>query len=439
MGIHIFNRATLCAALFLSTISFTHADSYYVQDLGTLGGRASAAYALNNLGQVVGYAETNISPSATIHAALFSGTGSNNIDLDVRGGNTTVGEATGINDSGQIVGDGQPAAGGRFEALLYKASGTVPLDDLCDSDVSAGNAKAINNSGTIVGWAGDCFFTVMPCRFSGTGANNVALPGIGGTGGIAYSINASGQIAGSGNRSDGSSHATIFSGSGGNSVDLGTIGGFNSLAYGINDAGQVVGDSDVPGNSTFHAVLFSGTGANNIDLGDLGGGNSHAYAINNLGEIVGNSFPATNNNAFYHAFIYKNGVMTDINGLLLPGSGFHNIRLLYNGGGVPGRCINDSGQIAAMGEINSLTHAVLLTPVLRKVGAQRTGNNIIVTFDAIANKTYRLESTTTLSPPNWQTVPGVADITAATTGPAQFVQTNGATSGKAYYRVQLLN
>ena len=434
MGIHIFNRVSLCAAFLLGTISFSHADYYYVKDLGTLGGNTSAAYALNNLGQAVGYSDTN---SLVSHAVLFSGTGSNNIDLDVLGGNTTIGEAQGINDSGQIVGEATPSAGGRVEGVLYKASGTVALDDLCDNDVSAGSGVAINNSGTIVGWADSCFFTVEPCRFSGTGTGNLALPGIGGgVSGIAFAVNASGQTVGYIDRSDGARHATLFGSPGGSSVDLGTLGGLNSLAYGINDAGQIVGTSLITTNSSFHATLFSGTGSNNIDLGSLGSGNSHAYAINKLGEIVGNSYPG--NSSVYHAFIYKNGVMTDINGLLLPGSGFSNIRLIEAGSRVPGKVINDSGQIAAVGEIGGRTHAVLLTPVLRKVGAQRSGNDIIVTFDAIAGKTYHLESTTTLSPPNWQSVPGVADITAVNTGQAQFIQTNGATSGKAYYRVRLL-
>jgi probable HAF family extracellular repeat protein len=418
-------------------ISFARAESYYAKDLGTLGGLTSQAYALNSSGQVVGFSDTN---NLYAHAVLFSGTGSNNIDLDVRGGNTTIGEAQGINDSGQIVGTAQPAAGGRVEAVLYNAAGTINLGDLCDSGNTAGSADAINNSGTVVGYAADCSFTATPCRFSGTGTGNVALPGIGGgIDGVAYSINSSGQTVGYATRSDnGARRATFFGGSGGNSVDLGTLGGFNSLAYGINDSGQIVGDSAITGNGAFHAVLFSGAGSNNMDLGTLGGMNSHAYAINNLGEIVGNSYPATNNNSVYHAFIYKNGVMTDVNGLVLPGSGFSNIRLIENGGRVPGRVINDAGQIAAVGEIGGWTHAVLLTPVLRKIGVTLSGENIVVNFDAVAGKTYRLERTFDLTNPNWQTVPGVSDFTAANTGPAQFSYAANFTTGKAYYRVRLL-
>ncbi len=437
MVIHHFNRATLCTALLVGLASVAGADSYYVKDLGTLGGRTSQAYALNSSGQAVGFADTN--NLGFSHAVLFSGTGSNNIDLDVRGGNTTIGEAQGINDSGQIVGEAQPSAGGRVEAVLYNASGTINLGDLSDCGATAGSAVAINNSGTIVGFADDCFFTAEPCRFSGTGTGNVALPGIGGgVNGIAYGINASGQSVGYVTRSDQAQHATCFSGSGGSSVDLGTLGGFSSHAYGINDAGQIVGDSAITGNSAYHAVLFSDTGSNNFDLGTLGGSTSHADAINNSGEIVGNSYPATNNNSIYHAFIYKNGVMTDINGLVLPGSGCNNIRLIEDGSRIPGRVINDSGQIAAIGEINGLTHAVLLTPVLRKIQIARNGNNIVINFDAFARKTYRLEQTLALNNPDWQSVAGVNDFSALTTGPAGFTFTNGVTISKAYYRVRLL-
>ena len=435
MRIPNFIRAAFCGVLIFCSLR-TRAEFYYVKDLGTLGGNTSGAYALNNLGQVVGYSDTN---NLYAHAVLFSGTGSNNIDLDVLGGNTTIGEALGINDSGLIVGDATPSAGGRVEAILYRASGNFNLGDLSDCGATAGTAYGINNSGAIVGFADDCFFTPEPCRFGGIGTTNVALPGIGGgVDGISYCINALGRSVGYVTRSDQARHATLFGTNGESSVDLGTLGGFNSQAYGINDAGQIVGTSALPGNSIFHAILYSGTGSNNIDLGSLGGISAFAYAINNSGEIVGNSYPATNNNSIFHAFIYKNGVMTDINGLVLTNSGFTNIRLIDGGGRMPGRVINDSGQIAAIGEIGGRTHAVLLTPVLRRLTPVRNGNNIVINFDAVSGKTYRLEQSASLTNPNWQSVPGVADFVAISTGPAQFTYTNGLNSGKPFYRVQLL-
>jgi probable HAF family extracellular repeat protein len=368
---------------------------------------------------------------------LFSGSGSNNIDLDIVGVNPTVGEARGINDSGQIIGWAEPLSGGRVESILYALTSKTNLGDLCDSSSSASEAQAINNFGTVVGFADDCYFTPQGCRFSGLGNNNVSLGGLGSSlSGVAYAINASGQTVGYCDRNDiGFEHATLFNGA--NNVDLGTLGGnASSLAYGINDEGQIVGTCTVSNGSAFHATLFSGTGINNLDLGTLGGVNSHAYAVNNHGEIVGNSYPATNNNSVYHAFIYKNGVMSDINGLVLTNSGFSNIA--DDGGQLPGRVINDGGQIAAIGETSGRTHAVLLTPVLRKLGVAVNGKNVVITFDATAGKTYHLQQALDLASPNWQSVPGVADFTATSTGPAQFTYTDGANKGKAYYRVQLL-
>lgn len=437
MKINHFSRAVLCGLMFICAVRFACGESYYATDLGTLGGSTSQAFALNNSGQVVGLSD--ITGNNYSHAVLFSGSGSNNIDLDVVGINPTVGEARGINDPGQIIGWAQPLSGGRVEAILYGLSSKTNLGDLCDSSPTASAAQAINNSGTIIGFADDCYFTPQGCRFSGAGTNNISLGGLGGgLSGVAYAINASGQTVGYCDRSDnGLRHATLFNGV--NNFDLGTLSGTaSSLAYGINNAGQIVGTCTVSNGSAFHATLFSGTGSNNLDLGTLGGMNSHAYAINNHGEIVGNSYPATNNNSVYHAFIYKNGIMSDINGLVLTNSGFSNIRFADGGGQLPGRVINDAGQIAAIGEISGRTHAVLLTPVLRKIGVAVNGKDVVITFDAMAGKTYRLEQNLNLIPPNWLSVPGVADFTATSTGPAQFTYTNGVINGKAYYRMQLL-
>src|SRR5450631_3076458 len=76
------------------------ADAYVLTYLGTLpGGIQSYATALNNSGQVVGTVHT---PS-TFFPVLFSGTGSNNLNLGVPNG--AGGDALDINDAGQIVGD----------------------------------------------------------------------------------------------------------------------------------------------------------------------------------------------------------------------------------------------------------------------------------------------------------------------------------------------
>src|ERR1700744_5806107 len=109
MKLSLLNKAAVVGLILFGNVRFACAESYYVQDLGTLGGSTSQAIALNNLGQVVDWA--NITGNTYQHAVLFSGTGSNNIDLDIIGANPTVGYASGINDAGQIVGYAQPLSG----------------------------------------------------------------------------------------------------------------------------------------------------------------------------------------------------------------------------------------------------------------------------------------------------------------------------------------
>ena len=91
-------------------------------------------------------------------------------------------------------------------------------------------------------------------------------------------------------------------------VDLGTLGGSpaNAYALAINSAGQVVGASTVPNGET-HAFLWD----NGImtDLGTLGGNYSQGLGINDRGQVVGGSVTAGGQG---HAFLWEKGVMTDL-------------------------------------------------------------------------------------------------------------------------------
>jgi len=97
-------------------------------------------------------------------------------------------------------------------------------------------------------------------------------------------------------------------------TDLGNLGG-NSFDEGIdiNNQGQVAGFSSLAGDTTFHSFLW--TEDNGIqDLGTLPGDvSSYASGINNKGQVVGASNDATGNS---HGFLWKNGVMTDLNTLI---------------------------------------------------------------------------------------------------------------------------
>jgi probable HAF family extracellular repeat protein len=172
--------------------------------------------------------------------------------------------------------------------------------------------------------------------------------------GGANAINNNGQIIGaSGSCSKGDDfalHALLWEH--GTFTDLGSLGGklFN-FPISINDAGQVVGQSNLADETIRHAFLWTkNTGMQ--DLGTLPGDDlSEALSINDAGQVTGASCgPDT-----CRAFLWQNGVMTDLQ-TLVPGGG--STFFVFTGG------INARGQISAIAfdEITGNCCAFLLTP-----------------------------------------------------------------------------
>jgi probable HAF family extracellular repeat protein len=200
-------------------------SSGHMKDLGTIGGgAASAAYAINNSGEVVGQTDISSIPGYTGAFSFTSRQGMT--QLGSLSSTSTNGVATGINDSGQIVGSA-PNQQGATHAFLYTRG--VGLMDLGTLNGITSTAAAINNKGQVVGTSGHAF---------------VYTPGLG-------------------------------------MVDLGTLGGDFSYAYAINNAGEIVGESFTPGYAAFDAFLYT-PGAGMTDIGPF-----QANAINDAGEIVG--------------------------------------------------------------------------------------------------------------------------------------------------------
>ncbi len=343
----------LMGAAAISSSSIAIAD-WSIIGLGTLGGTYSTAQAINDSGQVVGNGNGD-------NRAFI--TGPNGIGmsyLDTLGGSGSKSYATDINNSGQVA--GYYITGGVAHAFITGTNG-AGMTDLGTLGGNYSIAYGINSTGQVVGvssTAGNAAYHAFI-----TGANGVGMTDLGVLGGdysTAYSINDDGQVAGVSSTPDSASrHAFITGPNGMGMIDLGTLSGTtHSIARSINNSGQVVGFSglynDSVGYYSIQAFITNPNSANMTGLSTLI--DSRADGINDHGQVVGgiNNFC---DNCSHSSFLYDNGTITDLS-LLEPvvAAGWSELSVAG---------INNHGQIVGWGHLEGSpgggSRAFLLSPI----------------------------------------------------------------------------
>jgi probable HAF family extracellular repeat protein len=317
-------------------------SAYSLTILGGLGGMSSRAYDVNEAGQVVGIS-TNA--ASRTHAVLWQNGGIT--DLGTLGGPNSWANA--LNEAAAVAGSAQVNAGGTLHAFVWQGGGLTDV-----TPTSPGSAAyGINDAGQVVGsHNGGRAFLLDDGVFTDLGTLG-SLPWYQS---FANDINNAGQVVGS-------SHAIFnddlgdlqhaFLWQDGALTDLGVLPGFDeSVAESINASGQIVGTSTFVDQSTYmlewRAFLYA-----NGAMAALGVPTAHSGAldINDAGQVVGWMRGAGGFDPD-RAFLYDDGVVTDLNTLIPPGSG---VTL------AAATAINNAGQI--VGYTQGGAFAFLLTPI----------------------------------------------------------------------------
>jgi probable HAF family extracellular repeat protein len=314
---------------------------------------------INDLGQVIarGYSGHFLSSEST-HSFLWqNGT---TTDLGTLGSGTLGSDftwAVGINNVGQVVGSSVASDGFRH-AFLWQNGAMTDLGTYGSDNSSV--AVGINNNGQVVGSSYQKTvpsFTAHAVLWQNGGITDLGVLN-GNDASNAYTINNLGQVFGDSFKYDTPiSTLNMFKWQNGTMSNLGNIPinltSQNIYIYSINNQGLAVGELDKGyHDGNFYCSAFLWQNGIMTDLGNLGNTCTGASDINEAGTVVGGSSSISTGSAT--AFMWRNGQIFNLNDLLQPNSGWQLISA--NG-------INNNGQIVGIGDFNGQRKGFLLTPV----------------------------------------------------------------------------